>query len=169
MGKWFDETFLPSLFEYAGIDVSKRISERQADCFIRQKGVTDMQHTNIGYYGASYVVCTTYSYVWNGRKVVVMDSMRGYTIRFGMTEEERKRYQENRIIEQDKKDIERYARTKERRPDKYKSLLEKAANNFYIAIKLLDASAACENDETFATDFSDFLFDEKEFYKYYFA
>lgn len=167
--KWFDETFLPSLFGYAGIGTSKRISEKQADCFIRQNGVKSKQHTNIGYYGTSYVVCTTYHYEWNCREIEVMHSIKGYTISFGMTEEEKNIRIKEETKRQDEKDIDRHRRTKERRPDKYNSLLEKAANNFCVAIKLLDASAACEDDETFDFDFSDFLFAEKEFYKYYFA
>lgn len=166
---WFDTVFLPSLFEYAGVGQSKRISEKQAECFERQHGVFEKQHTNLSYFGVSYVTCTTYTYLWNDRTVEVMHSRTGITIHFGMTKEEEQEYQKRLEKSRDSKDMDSIARMKERRPEKFKEKFEKAAENLLLCILLFDASAASEDD----SDFEDALFyledAEKRYYKYYFA
>lgn len=166
---WFETVFLPSLFDYAGIGQSKRISEKQFDCFIRQNGVTEKQNLSMSYYGNFYVASTTHSYFWNGRNVKVISSKTGYYINFGETEEESAMRLKDVEKKRYEKDRESASKLKIRKPDIFSKLLEEAAEDLYLCIKLLDASAASDDDSAFLLTMEDLEITEKEYYRFYFA
>lgn len=171
MGKsnWFDTVFLPSLFEYVGKGRTKRISEKQANCFVSQRGVEEIQHTGLSYYGSSYVVCTEYQYNWNGRPVSLFCTKRGNELSFGMTQEENSEFMKERKKEELFREFEKARILKRRRPEKFNEKLESAQRNLLTLIRCFDASAASEDEE----DLEDTLYDleaaEMMYYKYYFA
>lgn len=166
---WFDTIFLPSLFEYAGPGVSKRITEKQAVCFCKQKGIKERQHANLSYYGVSYVVCTEYTYKWNGRNVSVTFYRNGPMVHFGETKEESEIRAKKQEIDRYKKECKDVKKMKVNRPEKFFEKLEKASENLYICIKCFDASAASEDDEELDDSIFDLEEAEKRYYKYYFA
>lgn len=166
---WFDTVFLPSMFEYAGIGVSKKISEKQFDCFVRQRGVYKIQHRNQSYFGSSYVTCCEYQYSWNGRCVSVLHGRYGYTVTFNQTEEEQDKMAREYQKKQYNKEREAATKLKARHPDEFQRLLQSAEKDLLRAIQDFNCSAASENDEEFMIDFEDLQLAEEQYYKYYFA
>lgn len=168
--KWFDDVFLPSLFERYGTSKGW-LSEKQFMCFERQNGVKTRQLTrqnsiNDGF----YVFGAVLEYTWNGRIISVFPRKSGKAeIYFGRTKEEDAQFLIEEEKRQYKKSMESAQKMKEKRPEEFEKRLEKAAQDLLICIRCLDASAASENDD----ELEDAIFDleeaEKRYYKYYFA
>lgn len=95
MNKWFDEVFLPSLFEYAGINHRAIISHGQYEiCTRNMRKVSNTKYD-------------TFNYEWHGRNVhVVWFYNNSGTIEFGFTEFEQSEIARKGQNERDNRDTE---------------------------------------------------------------
>lgn len=118
---WFDEIFLPSIFEYVqksvGLCKNCKISDKQFE--ICRQNMEEVNTYDINY-GVSY---TYYIYVWNGRKVIVTRYTNSYiSFSLNSTESEQARQEEEKAREAEK--LERLERIKQN-PERLKKSLSK--------------------------------------------
>lgn len=120
--KWFDDVFLPSVFEYVqksvGLGENCKISDKQFNICrqnMEEHNCCDASyHTNYSYY----------SYVWEGRKVIVTRHTNSYiSFSLNSTESEQARQEEEKAREAEK--LERLERVKQNPERLQKSLSKK--------------------------------------------
>ncbi len=170
MKNWFDDVFLPSLFDYAGTS-EKIISEKQLMVFERQDGVKIEQFTRQNSInGGFYVFGGCLHYEWRGRIVNVYPLKNGKAkIHFGFTEGEHRAWLKSVEEVRMKKSCESASKLKKRDPEKFFDKLRKAEAELLLCIKLLDAAAASEDDSELEDSIFDLEEAERRYYKYYFA
>lgn len=175
---WFDDTFLPSLFERYQETKNKPdfkgfiwLSEKQFDCFKRQSGVKSQQlMTQNTINGGFYVFGCVYEYNWNERSISVYPCKNGIAkLHFGNTEEEKELFRQSEKSKEKYRKFVEAKRLKLKMPEKFMERMKKAEESLLLHIKCVDASAASEDDEDFLCDLEDLERAEERYYRYYFA
>lgn len=148
---WFNDIFLPSIFRRAGTGKPLWLTQKQtAIC-------TDNMAKNVVSYsdGVHSYRHYNYSYVWNGRKVILSYSKKNGcgTIEFGMNEEEQKAAAIARKEEKRRIELETVERAK-RNPDRLKKRIEKLRNEEQV---LLDNLSFDDNSEEYVKIYTERL------------
>lgn len=115
MNKWFNEIFMPSIFQRAGVGKSMWLSQKQtAICTENMKKETAV--FSDGIYTYKHL---NYSCVWNGRKVNLSYSKKNGcgSIIFGLNDEEQKRQEDERKEEKKRLELDSIERAK-RHPER---------------------------------------------------
>lgn len=138
MNKWFDETFLPSIFSYAGVG-TVWISRKQVD--VCKNYMRQVPHSSINGYGDVSVGCS-WEYEWNSREIVLLIERNGAgRISFGANDEEKKSMAEREEQKQWDFFVQHVQRMKEKRPEVYKkeyNQLLKQKENIVSLLSLSD-------------------------------
>lgn len=142
VGMWFDDTFLPSLFERAG-------SKRMLWITYKQYNVCKNHMTSERYsidtplYGV-FASGFRLQYLWNGRRVTVYQAPNGAAqIYFGQDEAE-KTAMDKRC---EYKKMAFIAELRRRHPNKYKEKLKAAEDEYAEALAWLDYVAASDDED----------------------
>lgn len=121
MNKWFNDVFLPSIFERCGSCKSLWLSQKQtAVCVDNMKKRVCTESDGVYTYRHYNFVCE-----WSGRSVVLSYSKKNGcgSISFGMSEEERKQAEKEREEEKKQLELKTIERTK-KRPERLKNIIE---------------------------------------------
>lgn len=153
MNKWFDETFLPSIFSYTGVG-TVWISRKQVD--VCKNYMRQVPHSSINGYGDVSVGCS-WEYEWNSREIVLFIERNGAgRISFGLNDEEKRNRAEREKQKQWNFFVEHVQRMKKRYPEVYKKeyeqlLVQKDGIVFLLSLSDLDDEARKDYEEALAT------------------
>lgn len=121
MNKWFNDVFLPSIFERCGACKSLWLSQKQtAVCVDNMQKRVCTESDGVYTYRHYNFVCE-----WRGRSVVLSYSKKNGcgSISFGMSEEERKQAEKEREEEKKQLELKTIERAK-KRPERLKKIIE---------------------------------------------
>ena len=145
--KWFDEVFLTSLFEYAqktvGLCKNCKISDKQFN--ICRQNMEEYNSYDVSY-GTPH---TYYSYVWNGRNVIVTRHNNNY-ISFSLNSAEAAQARQEEEAEKQAEKIAMFNRIKQNPERLKKSLAKKFAKLEKLKNEL--SEAIDEEEESYIID-----------------
>lgn len=123
---WFDDTFLPSLFERFGRETHWLTRKQTAICTRYMERHTVM----VDQFQGDWTRHHYYTKEWRGRIVTLNYSkLNGCgTISFGSTEQERADLAKRQEVERTERELRSLRRLRERRPDRFLKQLEDARN-----------------------------------------
>ena len=152
MSKWFEEVFLPSVFERTGSGKSRWLTAKQTNICTANMERHTARHENEfgGYYQHTY-----FTGVWNGRDITLAYSSKNGCgeITFGLTAAERAEAEKERVAEREKIKLDRIRRN----PERYQKQLEKLQNELreirqWIAENPAEADEMDEEEESILRD-----------------
>lgn len=122
MTKWFNDVFMPSIFERCGTGKNLWLSQKQTSICVE-----NMEKETVCFSDGVYTYKhNNYKFFWNGREVFLSYSKKNScgSICFGLTKEEQEKQKENAKKERERIEIETAERTK-RHPNHLKIVLDK--------------------------------------------
>ena len=119
--KWFNEVFLPSVFNYAqksiGLCKNCKITDKQFNICRQNMEEVKCYDTN---YRTNYIY---YRYFWNGRDIIVFRDKNAF-INFSLSDSENEEQRKEEEVQQETEKLERLERIKQN-PERLKKSLSK--------------------------------------------